>query len=328
MSSDLDKDLDLTKDIQSLENKEKIIARDNNEIDSKIRLIQKFAWGAAIIGGLTFIIGIILLCFDLKINEFGDFVGGIAGPLLSLSGLFFVYIAFLGQQKQMKMQSLELTNSQIELKATRIELKGQKDQLIEQNSNLKIQRFENTFFNLISNFNQAVNSFDLTIQMEQVSTSEDLKNGYHNLPTKQTTKIPYDIKGKDCFHHIYENFKLNFHELSDDPNYKNSISAAKIAFQLTFSKSRYQSDLYYYFSQIKMILKIIDESDISNKSYYSDILQAQLSPAESKLIFYYCVGIEGNELLEFVRKYRLLEDLKNFPFVDDEHKKLIKQFTL
>lgn len=72
-------------------------------------------------------------------GQFGDKFGAVNALFsgLAFAGLIFTII----------LQKNELALQRKELSLTHEELKGQKEQLEEQNKTLKIQRFENTFFN-------------------------------------------------------------------------------------------------------------------------------------------------------------------------------------
>ena len=81
---------------------------------------------------------------------FGDQFGAVNALFsgLAFAGLIFTIIL---QKKELALQREELTQ-------TREELKGQKEQLEEQNKTLRIQRFENTYFQMLSQFQVIVNN--------------------------------------------------------------------------------------------------------------------------------------------------------------------------
>jgi len=68
-------------------------------------------------------------------GQFGDYVGGVLNPLLSFLALVAVLIAVVLQNK--------------ELQHSREELKRSSQALEEQSESLRIQNFENTFFQMI-----------------------------------------------------------------------------------------------------------------------------------------------------------------------------------
>jgi len=135
-------------------------------LESKVKTYTNWAWGFVWTGvGLS----IFSVCFYLSkhkdgefgLNLLGDFLGGSVASVWALAGLFLIYVAFLGQKQQLLNQQLEIMYSQLEVKYTRLELAGQKEQMILQNQTLLNQRFENTFFQLLTLFNSIINSLDL-----------------------------------------------------------------------------------------------------------------------------------------------------------------------
>ncbi|MEM6684444.1 MAG: hypothetical protein AAF617_01515, partial [Bacteroidota bacterium] len=96
---------------------------DNDKFDEEIaktrrtiRIIQSFGWFFVIMGFVFLVVG--LYYWFLKrddFNEVGDFIGGVSGSLWALAGLFFIYIAFLGQKIEIKYQQEELKLNREEL---------------------------------------------------------------------------------------------------------------------------------------------------------------------------------------------------------------------
>lgn len=144
---------------------------------------------------------------DYRVNDLGTFIGGFVASLWSLAGIFFIYIAFLGQKRQLILQQLEIKFNQIELKATRLELEGQKEQMMEQNATLKHQRFENTFFQLVNIHTFIVESMDLRENGDIssiVAVGRDcFKSFYHKLRRKihkpGVASLKDTIKAYDSF---------------------------------------------------------------------------------------------------------------------------------
>ncbi|SFU49029.1 hypothetical protein SAMN05216480_10537 [Pustulibacterium marinum] len=89
-------------------------------------------------------------------NDLGHFTGGVAASLFSLSGLFFIYVAFLGQKQQIMYQRIELIQNEESLAATRLEVKNQVAEMKLQNSTLKKQEFENHFFRMMENHRKII----------------------------------------------------------------------------------------------------------------------------------------------------------------------------
>ncbi len=89
---------------------------------TKIELYTKWAWYSVYFG---LFIGLIAVVYFFKfdtstvfagLNLLGDFLAGSVGSIWSLSGLFFVYIAFLGQKVQILHQRIDIMAGQQELK--------------------------------------------------------------------------------------------------------------------------------------------------------------------------------------------------------------------
>jgi hypothetical protein len=88
-------------------------------------------------------------------------------------------------------------------------------------------------------------------------------------------------------------------------NDKNSI---KISYKKFYNFHRYL--LEHYFRTLYSIIKFVDNTNIENKEFYSDIICVSLSDSEINLLFYYCYFLdieENKELLVLVEKYSLLK---------------------
>jgi len=103
-------------------------------------------------------------------SNFGDFIGGLVGPLFTLAGFFLIYKTFRTQQKTLEQQNIARLDQQ---------------KIFEQ------ERFETTFFNLINNQNRITN---------------DLKVYFHSLKGL-TTEITNVVVGREFF--IYSRRELN-----------------------------------------------------------------------------------------------------------------------
>lgn len=125
------------------------------------------------------VLGFLLLSWKkiLDLNKLGVFLSGTLASVWSLSGLFFIYVAFLGQKKQLLLQQIELLNSQLEVMYTQSELKGQKEAMNIQNQLITQQQFENTFFKLMENHISMVDTMKITwaTKTNTLETSEGKK---------------------------------------------------------------------------------------------------------------------------------------------------------
>ncbi|MCB9257581.1 MAG: putative phage abortive infection protein [Chitinophagales bacterium] len=276
-----------------------------SKLETKIKTYSNWAWGFVIGGFVVVIVGLILyLCRDntnYNLNLLGDFYGGSVASIWSLAGLFFIYIAFLGQKQQLLNQQMEIMYSQLEVKYTRLELEGQKKEMIEQNQTLRQQRFDNTFFQLLNTHSNIVSSMDLRKYSEKSSVISE---------------------GRDCFDIFYQRLEIyiktqNNSKIKIDPKSANLDDTFK-GYDLFFEKN--QNNLGHYFRNLYHIIKYIDKSEIENKKTYTNFVRAQLSSHELALIFYNCLTEYGNDKFKpLIEKYSLLKNMNKGLVFNSNH---------
>lgn len=231
---------------------------------------------------------------EISINKSGVF-GDSFGVLTALfSGLAFagIIISIKMQSKQLRLQRKELRLTRLEvslqreeLTLTRKEVRGQKKELKYQNKTMKKQAFEHTFFQMLAvHYN---NVKDIT---------------YH---------ANTNTKGRSAIKKFYEDFKSN--KVTD--NYQaNNVKDFPKMYQRFYENHKYQ--IAYYFSNIFHVLDFINSSTVKNKKFYTDLLRAQLSEYELKLISYH--GISEyceNGFKSLIEEYSIL---KNLLYDEDE----------
>lgn len=283
------------------------------EIDKELQLlvqqIKKYtawAWRFVLFGAfVAFISSIFYLNTNTEtgfgLNLLGDFMSGAVASVWSLAGLFFIYVAFLGQKQQLLNQQLEIMYSQLEVKYTRLELAGQKEEMKEQNNTLRQQKFENTFFQLLNLFNSIINSLDI-----------------RNRKTLSVTTT-----GRDCFVIFYKRLYAYLDIITKENLEMKDIKHASInqiieAYDKLYSEDK--SDMSHYFRTIYHIIKFIDTSDIENKKQYISIARAQLSSYEQILIFYNCLHENGREKFKpLIEKHALFKNIDRSLIINQEH---------
>lgn len=281
------------------------ISIDIDELESKIKQYTNWTWGFVWAGIIVSILSIIyFVCKNnddgFGLNLLGDFLGGSVASLWALAGLFLIYVAFLGQKQQLLNQQLELMYNQLEVKYTRLELAGQKAELKIQNNTLRQQKFENTFFQLITLFHSIVDSLDL--RRKRGATSEVISTG------------------RDCFDIFYKRFHT--HTITQNGrNYNiNStpIENAIAGYDILYDSDK--SDMSHYFRTIYHIFKFIDNSDIKNKRQYTSIARAQLSSYEQILLFYNCLHDNGREKFKpLIEKYAVFKNIDKSLLISQSH---------
>ena len=218
-----------------------------------------------------------------NLNLYGDYVGGTVASVWALSGVLFIYSAFLGQKQQLTLQQIELRYSRAEMNATREELIGQKHAMEKLNEINTKQLFESSFFQMISIFHSIVNSID-------IRKAED------------RSFVTY--VGRDCFQVFLADFKSRSAR-SKTKRTRDEINATYREFY-----SAYESDLDHYFRYLFHIVKFVHSSKIKNRKVYFGIVAAQLSTFELALLVYNCIADKGySSFRPLVVRYNLLKDL-------------------
>lgn len=246
-----------------------------------VELFRKTAIALLFIGSLCFIIALLLflsktttLVAGAPINpsifsNFGDLIGGVVGAIWSLAGVLLFYAALRLQREDLILQRKELVKS--------------REIAESQNKTFHIQRFENTFFNLINLHHEIVKGID-------IKRSKDT------------------IQGRDCFRFFYKHFEDDVDNSSVD---EENIDGVILLYEIVYEK--YQSDLGHYFRNLYHIFKFIKSSDVSfpEQHRYANFARAQLSSSELLLLFYNALSQHGKD--KFKPLIETFQILKNMP---------------
>ena len=315
---------------------EKRQSKIESELEILSRKIAKFTSLAWIFVWIGFGVGIfsiiIFYCKNTEtgfgLNLLGDFLSGTVASIWSLAGLFFIYVAFLGQKQQLLNQQLEIMYSQLEVKYTRLELAGQKLEMKEQNETLKLQKFENTFFNLLSLHHQIVDGIDEIEAKETSKGGRDLlkeRSSFvaHIGRNENKTVEHVTIKGRDVFKNSYQ-YLMNRIERKSETNF---LENYMVVYSIV------QTDFGHYFRNLYRIIKFIDETQFTeNKTEnfqtqykYTSMVRAQLSDYELLWLFYNCLSSNGKEKFKpYIEKFALF---KNLPKEKVHSKELIDEYN-
>ncbi|PJN52854.1 putative phage abortive infection protein [Paenibacillus sp. FSL H8-0317] len=214
----------------------------------------------------------------------GDWIGGTSTPIITLASFIILLAAFLAQKE--------------ELQATREEMNLTRKEFKEQNKTLTRQRFENTFFQMVSLHHSIVNSIEHT-EIESYSKSYT--------ETQYTSKI---IRGRAYISNIAR--PLVSYEWSDTLD----LRSLKQKYNNIYQEN--QGELGHYFRNLYHIIKLIDESaelendnnsEFEERKKYIRIIRAQLSTDELLLLFYNSLTDEGSKFHALIIKYKLLNNL-------------------
>jgi len=217
-----------------------------------------------------------------KYNELGDFVNGITSPFLSMAAFILLFLTYSSQKT--------------ELRLNRSILEKQYEQLSK-------QQFESTFFNLLNLHNQIVNAIT-TVSIRRSSGSDGI-----------TTEDRRIVTGRECFVFLYQQLRTTYHQISSKnekskvPSFKNGSEKIDYIYYEFFMER--QSTLGHYFRNLYQIIKFIDDSNISNKQDYINLIGAQLSSSELLILCFNSLSRFGEEFKTLIEKYSFLKSIAN-----------------
>lgn len=203
-------------------------------------------------------------------GQFGDYVGGVLNPTFSFLALLALLATFGLQVKELRVSAKELKNSA--------------DALVHQNETLQKQTFEATFFQLLQLHNDIVNAMAV--------------------PAKYLT-------GRACFPYYVDELDGILINSVEDLNFTNATSDySRFAVIYDDFHSEHEASLGHYFRLLYNIVKFVDRTEGIDRHFYTNLVRAQLSSAELRLIFYNCLTPWGQDKFKpLVEKYALLKTL-------------------
>lgn len=219
---------------------------------------------------------------------FGDSFGAV-NALVSALAFAGMIVAFVLQRYELRLQRKELRDS-------RREMKQQTLQFRDQNKNLEIQRFESTFFNMLSQFQEIVSALTYT---------QDFGD-----KTKE-------YKGRELFYEGFKNIQIVVED-SDElpaPSYTSMSAYMKSAGQDSYLKAKLPTYFDHYFRMLYRILKFVDTTPLIRehniKYEYTSMLRAMLSRYELVWLYYNALSEYGNDKLKpLVERYSMLKHLR------------------
>ncbi|RFC54041.1 putative phage abortive infection protein [Brumimicrobium aurantiacum] len=275
------------------------MSKKNNDSDNKLNWI---ALGVIILIVTAWFYAYFSL-IDVKPEirgTFGDMFGGVNALFSGLALAGIIYTILL-QRNELKLQRDELRETRMEFKI--------------QNETLKIQRFENTFFNLLNQHHQIVENIDFTDYKK--------KKKIPKIPTfRKTTEQVFDqtpeyleavrLEGRDVFKHRYDLLRRS---IIDNPE-------KFLEFYQEHYKSA-QTDFGHYFRNLYRMIKHVDytnffydeskasEKEIFKMKYkYTSIIRSQLSDYELLWLFYNCLSSNGvDKFKPYIERYSIFKNL-------------------
>ncbi len=287
------------------------VKKEDPEELKKVNTYQYWAIFFIILGGVIFLISILLFLsktgplntsveIESKIfADFGNFIIGSVGVFWSLAGVFLFYGTLRLQREELTRQRKEFERS----------IKVAEDSLaiaMNQSTTSKLQQFDNTFFNLLNQHNEIVNS---------LKAQDPAKRGY--------------VTGRECFKYLYESIydeAVRWGSVGNTPNRNLSIQETLEVYQEHWRKEEFW--VGHYFRNLYNLVRYVDRSDMEfpKKKVYTNIIRAQLTIYELLLLFYNCLSPQGDQLFKpLVQEYGLLKTIAPERLINPQHQNKFEQ---
>lgn len=248
------------------------------------------AWKLVIRDSVIFVFVLWALTFILFINGEKEWRGTF-GDMFGTVNALFSGLAFAGLIITMIMQHEELKLQREELKQTNTELEGQKKEFEEQNKTLKVQRFENTLFNMLS--------------QQQVITN--------NLNIRRKN----EITGRNVFRYFYKEESFSAKKRYAYFTTMGIVGLIRNSNNIHSYSSASGIELFdHYFRHLYRIFKYINDSkliEVDDKYEYAAIVRAQLSEYELLMLFYNALNIKDDGIYKFkslIESYALFNNIR------------------
>lgn len=232
-------------------------------------------------------------------GTFGDQFGAVNALFSGLAFAGLIYTIIL-QRRDLALQRKDLALQRKELELTRDELKNQTEQQEEQNKILRIQRFENTFFQMLAQFQEIVNNISFSYV--------DIKKEVHR------------VQGRQSFRDSFESAALVPEKTDWHPRMRNQpyIGMRDIIKNLGYDgyvDSVVPTYFDHYFRFLYRILKYIYSSPLvtsyEEEYEYTCMLRAMLSRYELVWLYYNGLSYGKEKLKPLIERYAMLNNLRN-----------------
>lgn len=207
-------------------------------------------------------------------GTFGDMFGAVNSLF---SGLAFAAIIYT-----IALQRDELSLQRKELELTRGELAGQKEALENQSEHMRLQSFEGTFFQMLKLHNDLLDSID-------INASNEI------------------LKGRDSFARAWRRYRSKIVSYEVVQSKERRLEIIREHYGNFWNT--YSNEFGHYFRSLYNIIKYVDAARDVDKSFYANIVRAQISSAELVVIFYNCLCKDGEKFKPLIEQYSLLKHL-------------------
>ncbi|MBY5788657.1 putative phage abortive infection protein [Rhizobium leguminosarum] len=215
---------------------------------------------------------------------------GIFGDTFGAVNALFSGLAFAGVVYAILMQRYEVAIAKEDARETKKILDQQSRHLEMQTKLDRLKSFEDTFFKMLSVFMEV--SATITFLKRSSEHGDAVYKGQHAI-----SEIADNIISRSFFdEHTIQGYE-------DD---------------LKHFMERYSRGLSHYFRSIESLLVYITAARDIDPEFYGELIRGQMSDAEQKILFHFCL-VPGNERLKgLVERYHLLKGIKEIDVVFPE----------
>ncbi|WP_339307661.1 putative phage abortive infection protein [Paenibacillus sp. FSL R5-0519] len=226
-----------------------------------------------------FVVGAALFFYEDR-GTFGDMFGSI--------NTIFSGFAFGGIIYTIYQQRAEFRLQREELRLQREEVAKTNEAMTEQIKAANIQRFESTFFQLISLHNEIVRD----IKRQERESFSQLRNGLIEMAEMEKNQL---YGSKDA----------------------NSLNESEQLIVISYACERYfryyEPKLGAYLRNLYNLLRMVEKNEwikeLEQEKEYTRIIRSQLSANEQIILFYNCFQTKGRKFKYFADRYDLFDNM-------------------
>ena len=189
----------------------------------------------------------------------------------------------------------------------------------------EIQRFESTFFNMLSLQQQIVSDLSRTDVNKEI-IEEDAPTPDHGSIKKEVLK-DINIKGRELFNYYFCDIQIPLDKNRYVYGMRELISIKGLG---AYAELFFPTYFDHYFMHLYTIIKFADSTSFlsgKEKYKYTSMVRASLSRFELIWLYYYCLSSVGNEKFKpLIEKYALLKNLrKELLALSNENRVILQQ---
>jgi len=306
---------DIERQLQILKNKKlskgaKLEDLDDDDLKDEIEPKQRYAWIFSVIICLDIWIGGAIIThlwashFFIEVGPedsrralFGDSFGAV-NALVSALAFAGMIVAFVLQRYELRLQRKELKDS-------RDEMERQTMQFEFQNENIRIQRFENLFYNMLNLQQEIVDGLKYNYVDKEVIVNS---NGM-DYPHKLRRDVDKTVSGREVFRYTYEEAVIILPGGGYVVGFKSFL---KIKGMAAYNRLRIPTYYDHYFRHLYRIVQFVDSQGFSfEDSYkYISLLRGTLSRYELVWLYYNALDPSHHKFKKLIEKYSLLNNLR------------------